>query len=113
MSADNPHVAALDLEMGAVFGGKPKSFGAAEPQDFAANAAGASSVGTFLMTVLNYIGSFVKTSIDTPEERQRIKDAVLAAFDSYVAPSLGPMVRIAIRMSLDAIVTNALETFGS
>lgn len=109
--AQNQHVAALDAEMKGAFP-EGETFGASQTgRDFGALASfGADrAIGSFQMTVVQYILSLGKQAIDTPEERQKLKDAVLKAFDTYLAPYLGPvMLRIA-RKSLDNFVTNALE----
>lgn len=69
--------------------------------------------GVFLMSLLGYLQTVAKQAIDTPEERQRLKAAVLGVFDTYAAPRLPPMLAMVLRLSLDSFVTNALETAGA
>ena len=89
--------------------GSPGQFDAALGDQFTSSGA----VGAFLWAVWAYLSEFVKQGIDTPEERQRVKAAVMASFDAYVAPRLGTQLAAAVRKSLDSLVSNMLETFGS
>ena len=75
-----------------------------------ASTAGSASYGygSFIETLAVYL----KTFVDTPEERQRVVDVALAAYDKFLAPRLGPMVGPVLREFVGAAVHQLLANLG-
>ena len=69
------------------------------------------SLGSFWATAWAYGVAALRMGIDTPEERQAILRAIMAAFDAKIAPRLGRYAA-GVRSSLETTITNLLNTAG-
>lgn len=67
----------------------------------------------FLQGLDDYLVALAKQAIDTPEERAAIVAHVLAGYDTYVAPRLGPLMSRVFRKNLKTILDDVLAGLAS
>lgn len=77
-------------------------------ESHAAAAGGTLGAGTFLRLVLDQLKSLAVQQVDTEEERDQIKDAILALADRFVAPKF-PWGWALVRRSLDSFLDERLD----
>lgn len=65
--------------------------------------------GSFVETVAVYL----KTFIDSPEERLALITAALAAYDRFISPRLGPLVGPVLREVVSSVINRLLTQLGS
>lgn len=79
----------------------------------AVEASAASSAAYGYGSFVETLNIYLKTFIDTPEERQRVVEVALVAYDRFVSPRLGPVVGPLLREFVGAAVHRILASLGS